>query len=161
MRHCYFADDSGEHSIAIESISSIAILVMYRNTSALLQFCLRAYQCYFGSGGNVALGKCGPGEGARKFLQKMWLREGLGGVSGGRRRGVGGSVNVQSQEIIIPEASTKKWYGNRNQFRMEASLQHSKTMFRLHETTVSTSATKPSKITKLASKAGLLGSFLL
>ena len=37
----------------------------------------------------------------------------------------------------------------------------SETMFRLHETTVSTSATKPSEITKLASKAGLLGCFLV
>ena len=40
---------------------------------------------------------------------------------------------------------------------MEASLRHSKMMFRLHETTASTSATKLSKITKWVSKAGLLG----
>ena len=60
--------------------------------------------------------------------------------------------HIQSQEIIMPEASTKK-----RVWKQEPILHEM--MFRPHETTVSTSATKLSKITKWVSKAGLLGFF--
>ena len=98
-------------------------------------------------------------------------RGGLGGFPGGSRvvlgRFSGGSrvvlgwfsgwysrtKHIQSQEIIMPEASTKKRVWKQGPILHEM-------MFRLHETTVSTSASKLSKITKWVSKAGLLGSFL-
>ena len=73
----------------------------------------------------------------------------LGWFSGGYSR----TKHVQSQEIIMPEASTKKRVWKQGPILHEM-------MFRLHETTVSTSASKLSKITKWVSKAGLLGSFL-
>ena len=127
------------------------------------------YQYYCGSGENAALGKCGPGGGLEILTENV----GHGGVTGGFSRGSpGGSPggsrvvlggvtgwysrtkHIQSQEIIMPEASTKKRVWKQGPILHEM-------MFRLHETTVSTSASKLSKITKLVSKAGLLGSFLL
>ena len=59
-----------------------------------LQFCLQAYQYYFGSGENAALGKCGPGGGLEILTENVAsgrsrkdLGVGLGGVSGGSRGG--------------------------------------------------------------------------
>ena len=119
------------------------------------------YQYYFGSGENAALGKCGPGGGLEILTENV----GHGGVTGGFSRGSrvvlrwfsGGSrvvlgwfsgwhsrtKHIQSQEIIMPEASTKKRVWKQGPILHEM-------MFRLHETTVSTSASK-------LSKAGLLG----
>ena len=80
------------------------------------------YQYYSGSGENAALGKCGPGGGSGILQENVAsgrsrrdLGEGLGGVSGG----FSCTKHIQSQEIIMPEASTKNGYGNRGQFCMK------------------------------------------
>ena len=141
------------------------------------------YQYYFGSGENAALGKCGPGGGLEILTENVghggvtggfsrgsrvvlgWFSGGsrgvLGWFSGGSRGGTRAQNIFKAKKFSCQKRLQKNGYGNRSQFCMEASFRHAKMMFRLHETTVSTSTSKLSKITKWVSKAGLLGSFLL